>query len=223
MVPWLFSKSDKSAPPPPPPPAPVPLSQQIRQNQRQIDKACRELDRERIKMEMQEKNVKTQIKKLAREGQVDAARIMAKDLVRTRFHITRTYQMRTQLQSVSMQLATMRTNEAMASAMGNVVNVMAKMNRSMNLPAMQQVLMQFEMEHGKMEMTQEMMDDAMGDVLGADNEEEQTDEIIDQVMDELGLENQDKMNAAATSTSTPAHGVAAEDPGLQARLNALQK
>ncbi len=69
-------------PPPPPPPAPVSLSTQIRQNQRQIDKACRELDRERIKMEMQEKSVKIQIKKLAKEGQIDAARIMAK----VRFH-----------------------------------------------------------------------------------------------------------------------------------------
>ncbi len=55
-----------------------------------------------------------------------------------------------------MQLSTMRTNEAMAGAMGNVVKIMAKMNSSMNLPAMQNVLMQFEMEHGKMEMTQEM-------------------------------------------------------------------
>lgn len=76
--------------------------------------------------------------------------------MRTRNHIARTYQMRTQLQSVSMQLSTMRTNEAMAGAMGNVVKIMAKMNKSMNLPATQNVLMQFEMEHGKMEMTQEM-------------------------------------------------------------------
>ena len=55
-----------------------------------------------------------------------------------------------------MQLSTMRTNEAMTSAIGNTVKIMAKMNKSLNLPAMQQVLMQFEMEHGKMEMTQEM-------------------------------------------------------------------
>lgn len=176
-----------------------------------------------MKMEQQEKRVKAQIKKLAKEGQLDAARIMAKDLVRTRHHITRTYQMKTQLQSVSMQLATMRTNEAMASAMGNVVTIMAKMNQSMNLPAMQQVLMQFEMEHGKMEMTQEMMDDAMGDVLAADDEEEQTDEIISQVMDELGLENQTAMNAVGSSSAEPQQMNAADNAALQARLDALQK
>ena len=45
---------------------------------RTIDKACRELDRERMKMEAQEKSIKMQIKKLAKQGQVDAARIMAK-------------------------------------------------------------------------------------------------------------------------------------------------
>lgn len=177
-----------------------------------------------MKMEMQEKRVKSQIKKLAKEGQLDAARIMAKDLVRTRSHITRTYQMRTQLQSVSMQLATMRTNEAMASAMGNVVGIMAKMNQSMNLPQMQNVLMQFEMEHGKMEMTQEMMDDAMGDVLAGDDEEAQTDEILNQVMDELGLENATQLNAVSGASSNPtAAANATENSALQARLDALQK
>lgn len=93
MVPWLFGKKPPMAPPPPPPPAPVPLSQQIRQNQRQIDKACRELDRERLKMETQEKKVKTQIKKLAKEGQIDAARIMAKVRLCIFLHSVFTYNM----------------------------------------------------------------------------------------------------------------------------------
>lgn len=171
-------------------------------------------------MEQQEKQAKAQISKLAKEGLRDSARVIAKVLVRTRHHISRTYQMKTQLESVGMQLATMRTNKAMASAMGNVVTIMAKMNHTMNIPALQQVLMQFEREHGKMEMTQEMMDDAMGDVLSADDEENRTDEIISQVMDELGLENRTAMNTA----DAPAQEMGATDSNaLQARLDALQK
>ena len=44
----------------------------------------RDLDREKMKMEQQEKKVIADIKKLAKENQMDAVKIMAKDLVRTR-------------------------------------------------------------------------------------------------------------------------------------------
>lgn len=44
----------------------------------------RDLDRERMKMEQQEKKVIADIKKCAKENQMDAVKIMAKDLVRTR-------------------------------------------------------------------------------------------------------------------------------------------
>eukprot|EP00178_Gracilaria_changii_P000077 TRINITY_DN1006_c0_g1_i1.p2 TRINITY_DN1006_c0_g1~~TRINITY_DN1006_c0_g1_i1.p2 ORF type:complete len:302 (-),score=61.28 TRINITY_DN1006_c0_g1_i1:1651-2556(-) len=222
---WLFGKKEPIAPPPPPAPAPETLAQQIKRNQRSIDKACRELERERLKMETQEQRLKVQIKKTAKEGQLDAARILARDLVRTRAHITRMYQMRTQLQSVSMQLTSMRTNESMASAMGNVVKIMSRINQTMNLPAMQNVMMQFEMEHGKMEMTQEMIDDAMGDVLSGADEEAQTDDVINQVLDELGLEQDSKLGAVASAHGAPsqmnAEGLG--DSALEARMENLRR
>lgn len=54
------------------------------QNQRALNKAMRDLDRERMKMDQQEKKVIADIKKCAKENQMDAVKIMAKDLVRTR-------------------------------------------------------------------------------------------------------------------------------------------
>ena len=59
----------------------------IRENKRMIDRAIREMDRERVKMEQQEKKVIADIKKTAKTGQMDAVKVMAKDLVRTRNHI----------------------------------------------------------------------------------------------------------------------------------------
>lgn len=175
-------------------------------------------------MEAQEHKLKVQIKKTAKENQLDAARMLARDLVRTRSHITRMYQMRTQMQSVSMQLTTMRTNESMASAMGNVVKIMSRINHTMNLPAMQNVMMQFEMEHGKMEMTQEMVDDAMGDMLGGADEEAQTDDVINQVMDELGLETGSKLGAVSAGTVAPSQVAStAADSALEARMEQLRR
>ncbi|KAJ3097416.1 Charged multivesicular body protein 2A [Phlyctochytrium bullatum] len=56
----------------------------LKQHQRALEKAQRELDRERTKLEQQEKKLIADIKKSAKANQMNACKIMAKDLVRTR-------------------------------------------------------------------------------------------------------------------------------------------
>ena len=50
----------------------------LRKNQRALNKAMRELDREKAKMEQQEKKIIADIKKMAKQGQMDAVKVMAK-------------------------------------------------------------------------------------------------------------------------------------------------
>lgn len=78
--------------------------ERLRQHQRSLEKAQRELDRERTKLEMQEKKLISDIKKSAKAGQMPACKIMAKDLVRTRRHIQKFYQMKTQLQGIALRI-----------------------------------------------------------------------------------------------------------------------
>ena len=58
--------------------------ERLRKHQRALEKTQRELDRERIKLENQEKKLVQDIKKSAKNGQMGACKIQAKDLVRTR-------------------------------------------------------------------------------------------------------------------------------------------
>jgi hypothetical protein len=46
----------------------------LRENKRQLDKAIRELDRERMGLQQQEKKTIAEIKKMAKEGQMVSAR-----------------------------------------------------------------------------------------------------------------------------------------------------
>jgi division protein CdvB (Snf7/Vps24/ESCRT-III family) len=55
-----------------------------------------------------------------------ACKIQARDLVRTRRHIQKFYQMRTQLQAVSLRIQTLRSNQQMAEAMKGATRVSAK-------------------------------------------------------------------------------------------------
>lgn len=59
-------------------------AERLRKNQRLLDKAIRELDQQRIKLEKQEKTLIAQIRQSAQKGQMGACKIQAKDLVRTR-------------------------------------------------------------------------------------------------------------------------------------------
>ncbi len=71
-----------------------------------------------------------------------------------------------QLQAVSIRIQTMSSTAAMADAMKGAARAMYAMNRQVNLPAMQRVMMQFEKEGDMMEMKQELMDDTIDDVMG---------------------------------------------------------
>jgi len=79
-------------------------AERLRKHQRSLEKTQRELDRERVKLENQEKKLITEIKKSAKNGQMGACKIQAKDLVRTRRYIEKFYSMRTQLQAISLRI-----------------------------------------------------------------------------------------------------------------------
>lgn len=162
-------------------------AERLRKNQRMLDKAIRELDQTRVKLEKQEKQLIQQIKTSAKNGQMGACKIQAKDLVRTRRYIEKFFGMRSQLQKISLRLQTYRTNEQMMQAMKGATVALGSMNKSMNLPQLQRIAMEFERENDIMEQRQEMMDDAVDDAMDVGVEEE-GDEVVDQVLEEIGID-----------------------------------
>ncbi|KAK7023779.1 Snf7-domain-containing protein [Favolaschia claudopus] len=171
----------------------------LRQHQRSLAKAQRELDRERAKLEAQEKKLIADIKKSAKDGQLNACKVMAKDLVRTRRYVQKFYQMRTQLQAVGLRIQTLRSNQQMADAMRGATRAMALMNRGLNLPGIQRIMSEFEKESATMDMKEEMMSDAVDDVMeDEEDEEEESDKFLKQVLDEIGVGLSQQLTDAPT-------------------------
>jgi len=209
-------------------------AEMLRQHQRALQKAQRELDRERVKLEAQEKKLISDIKKTAKANQLNACKVMAKDLVRTRRYVQKFYQMKTQLQAVGLRIQTLRSNQQMAEAMKGATKAMASMNRTMNLPAIQNIMMEFEKESEIMDMKEEMMNDVIDDVMEEEEDAEETEEIVNKVLDEIGIDlNQElvdaptggmKQSQAAAAERIPqAEGVMSDDAALQARLDNLRR
>ncbi|CAK5279554.1 unnamed protein product [Mycena citricolor] len=228
-------------------------AERLRQHQRSLAKAQRELDRERTKLESSEKKLIADIKKSAKDGQLNACKVMAKDLVRTRRYVQKFYQMRTQLQAVGLRIQTLRSNQQMADAMRGATRAMASMNRGLNLPAIQKIMNEFERESSMMDMKEEMMSDAVDDVMDEEeDEEEEGDKILKQVLDEIGVGLSQQLTDAPTGigastsqlasrqpvalgeasgtgpsrptdTGGPGAGGDADEDALQARLDALRR
>merc|ERR1719341_776147 len=167
---------------------------------------------------------------MAKAGQMDAVKIMAKDLVRTRKAVKKFMLMKANIQAVSLKIQTLKSQNSMAQAMKGVTKAMMMMNKQMKLPEIQKIMQEFEKQSEIMDM-KDVMDDAMGD----EDDEEETDAIVTQVLDELGLQLGDQLsgvNAPSGSIATGATGgkvpVAAgaeadADADLAARLENLRR
>lgn len=211
-------------------------AEMLRQNQRALNKAMRDLDRERSRLEQQEKKIIADIKKMAKQGQMDAVKVMAKDLVRTRRYVKKFIMMRAQIQAVSLKITTLKSQNAMAEAMKGVTKAMMTMNKQLKLPQIQKIMMEFEKQTEIMDMKEEMMNDVIDDAMGDEDDEEETEAIVGQVLDELGIQMADQLaglpaagteTAAASAKKVPqvaaAQGVPDADADLQARLENLRR
>ena len=64
-----------------------------RENKRVVDRAVRQIERERVKLEGNEKKLLEEIKKLAKKNQHAPAKALSKDLIRTRNQVSQYYNM----------------------------------------------------------------------------------------------------------------------------------
>ncbi|GFY43873.1 charged multivesicular body protein 2a [Trichonephila inaurata madagascariensis] len=166
-----------------------------------------------------------------KENQMDAVKIMAKDLVRTRRYCKKFILMRANIQAVSLKIQTLRSQNAMAQAMKGVTRAMQNMNKQLNLPQIQKIMQEFEKQSEIMDMKEEMINDTIDDAMGDDEDEEESDAIVAQVLDELGLDVSDKLKELPSTGGTLSTGASTNkqpaladvDADLQARLENLRR
>ena len=71
--------------------------------------------------------------------------------------------------------------------MKGVAKAMRSMNKQINLPGIQKIMMEFEQQSEIMDMKEEMMSDAIDDAVDDEADEEETEQIVNQVLEEIGI------------------------------------
>merc|ERR1719412_2420543 len=171
----------------------------MRANEKELRKVGRDVERDRHKLEREEKNLEMEIKKAAKAGNKQVCTVLAKQLVQLRKQKTRSYAAGSRIQATSSMAKGMAANVKMAETMGATTKVMGDMNKMMNPQAIAKTMQDFEVANTKMGMTEEIMNDALDDILTESGDEEEQDAIVAQVLDEIGIEMSGKVNAAPSA------------------------
>ena len=196
----------------------------LRKNQREITQLIRELDRERLQLQRDENTSIQELKKFAKEQNIQAAKVVAKSIVRNRGAITRLHQLKSQLQAVSLRMAEVHSTQAMTDAMKGTTKALGMMNRKMlHNDAISKILKDFEKQHSILDENSTSLDEAFDDVVSSQEEEEAA--LVGQVFEELKLND---VMFFSSSAKVPAaqvpeqQGDDEEDDVLLKRLKHLQ-
>ena len=198
------------------------LQEQMREHKRMITRAIRELDRERMQLQNSEKKLISEIKTLAKKNEMNSVKILAKDLVRGRKQVAKFYELRSQLQAIEMRLQTVKSLNSMSDAIRNVTRSMAKMNKMMNLPKLNEIMREFCRQNEQMDLTEEMMGDAVDMALDGGETEEETDQVVQQVLGEIGVEYGDQLESGHMAAVGREEAKTAPVSDLEARFNNLK-
>jgi len=191
----------------------------VKKWKRELKKEERNLDKNIRSIELEEQKIKASIKQLAKKGDkqnLASAKILAKELIRSRKAKENIYKSKAQLNSVSMQLQQNLSMMKIAGVMQKSTQIMSAMNNLIKLPQLNQVMMAMGREMEKAGLIEDMMGDIVAD---DDDIEEAADEEVDKVLAEITM----GVKAAPVAHGELPSGEKEPMDGLEARLSALKE
>uniref|UniRef100_A0A8C5BCM5 Charged multivesicular body protein 2Ba n=1 Tax=Gadus morhua TaxID=8049 RepID=A0A8C5BCM5_GADMO len=160
----------------------------IKEQTKELRGTQRQITRDRTALEKQEKQMEAEIKKMAKSGNREACKILAKQLVQLRKQKNRTYAVSSKVTSMSTQAKVMNSQMKMAGAMATTAKTMQAVNKKMDPQKTLKTMQDFQKENMKMGMTEEMINDTLDEIFDASGDEEESQDIVNQVLDEIGIE-----------------------------------
>merc|ERR1719461_648799 len=202
------------------------MKEKAREWQRQIRTETRRIDRDIERVRQEESRLKTEIKAMAKKGQEQSVRTLAKQMVRSRKSVQMLERTKASMTAMSLQLTTAITSFSTAGSLKLSAQMMKEMNKLANIPEMQRT-----MEEMRSEMARaEIADDIMQEGLMESDDEAEVDIQLERVYDELALDTSKLLGSTNPTLSTVATaaraGAAAQhvqEDTLWQRLQALNQ
>ena len=205
-------------------PPEIPEKEQIKMQQRSVERSARGLERQIKKLERDRKKMLVEIKKLAEKGQTEGAKSMAKDIVRTKKQKEKLEQFVGQLRAISLRIKSCSTLNELGDAMASCANAMTLVSAKLDPKKLQQLAKEIAKQDDLLDMKSDMISKAL-ESLDEGNEEEE-EELYNQVLQEAGVHLANEMNFDAPNKESGSNNKVNEQPGtddLDAMLRELNK
>jgi len=144
------------------------IKEVAKQQCREIKKNERDIERERMALQREEKQLVIDIKKAAKEGQEKIVKTLAKQLVRVREQQSRMISIKGQVQGIRNSMTIAASQQKMVQSMAGMSKAMDKMNSQVNIQQMNKVLQDFQRESEVADAKQDMLDDALDSMFDED-------------------------------------------------------
>ncbi|KAG5283315.1 hypothetical protein AALO_G00040730 [Alosa alosa] len=177
----------------------------IKEQGKELRGTQRQITRDRAALEKQEKQMEMEIKKMAKTGNREACKILAKQLVQLRKQKNRTYAVSSKVTSMSTQTKVMNSQMKMAGAMSTSAKTMQTVNKKMDPQNTLKTMLDFQKENLKMGMTEDMINNTLDEIFEESGDEEESQDIVTQVLDEIGIEISGKMSRVPAVGKSPLH------------------
>merc|ERR1719171_1626116 len=119
--------------------------------------------------------IKKSVKDAAKRGDTGTAKMLAKEIVRSRKAVNRLHTSKAQMNSVVMQMENQIAQQKVTGQLEKSTDIMKMMNSLTKVGQVQQTMQAMQQEMTKAGLLEEMMDDAM-EALDGDDDEAEADE-----------------------------------------------
>jgi len=201
---------------------PLTPTEMMNKSRKSLRQAVRGIEREIERIQDREPDLKLQMKNYARQGKVQAVKLLAKELIRLRNAENKLLSVKIQLESTQHQIESLSSTAAMTAAMKTSVRAMYAMNKQVDAKALQRIMMEFDKQSEFMDMKQEIMNDTIDAAVQGEGDEDAEDMEISRVLDEVGI------NLVETMDSIPLVGggfreLPSLDKDMKDRMEKLKK
>lgn len=168
------------------------------------------MDRQVSSILQAENKTKTQIKTLAKKGEIKNCRMLAKEVLRARKSRNRIELSKATLSSLSMQLGEQLATIKITGTLQKSTVMMKEVNTLVKLPELTATMTKLQMEMQKAGIMDEMVGETLD--MGFEDDEEEADEEVNKVLGELTGEQ------FASADQVPTHALTPAGPQADAEL-----
>jgi len=156
----------------------------------------RRMDRQHRKLKNNEAKLTRELRQAVLKGDMDAARLYAGDVVRSRKMALGTQRLSSRITTIVFKLEQAQATEEIAQDLHNLVGALAMINQTLQIPQLSETLEQMEIEMGEIDLSSETIGESFEGLMDAEVNQGEIEKVLGEVLSEEEI-------AAAHGLPTP--------------------